>query len=98
MNEGHAALLALELFDEELKPTLDKRDEAIERVKRMCVFITHTPVPAGRDQFFLGVAERVLTADQLEALRASECCNAILNMTFVRLHLSCYVNGVDQKT
>ena len=58
MNEGHAALLALELFDEELKPTLDKRNEAIERVKRMCVFITHTPVPAGRDQFFLGVAEQ----------------------------------------
>src|SRR4029450_4703613 len=38
MNEGHAALLALELFAEELQRTPDKRDEALERVKRMCVF------------------------------------------------------------
>jgi glycogen phosphorylase len=97
MNEGHAALLALELFYEELKRTPDERDEAMERVKHMCVFTTHTPVPAGHDQFSPGVAERVLTAGQLEALRASGCCNAVLNMTFVGLHLSHYINGVTKR-
>jgi starch phosphorylase len=97
MNEGHAALLALELFAEELQHTPDERDEAMERVKRMCVFTTHTPVPAGHDQFTPALAERVLAADQLEALRASECCNAVLNMTFVGLHLSHYVNGVTKR-
>ena len=51
MNEGHAALLALELFAEELQSTPDRREEAFERVKQMCVFTTHTPVPAGQDQF-----------------------------------------------
>ena len=71
MNEGHAALLALELFAEELQRTPDKRDEALERVKRMCVFTTHTPVPAGHDQFPPALAQQVLTAEQLEALQAS---------------------------
>jgi starch phosphorylase len=56
MNEGHAALLALELFAEERKHTPDERDEAMERVRRMCVFTTHTPVPAGHDQFSPGLA------------------------------------------
>jgi starch phosphorylase len=69
----------------------------MERVKRMCVFTTHTPVPAGHDQFSPGVVERVLTADRLEALRASKCCNAVLNMTFVGLHLSHFVNGVTKR-
>lgn len=97
MNEGHAALLALELFAEELQRTPDKPDEALERVKRMCVFTTHTPVPAGHDQFPSALAQQVLPPDQLEALQASGCCNAVLNMTFVGLHLSHYVNGVTKR-
>jgi starch phosphorylase len=97
MNEGHAALLALELLAEELQGTPDARDEALERVKRMCVFTTHTPVPAGHDQFPLSLAQRVLSADQLENLLASECCEGGLNMTFVGLHLSHYVNGVTKR-
>ena len=53
MNEGHAALLTLELLDEEAKKA--GRDsiggEDIERVRSKCVFTTHTPVPAGHDRF-----------------------------------------------
>jgi starch phosphorylase len=97
MNEGHAALLALDLLAEELQRTPDTREEAMERVKRMCVFTTHTPVPAGHDQFPLTLAQRVLSPDQLEALQASECCKGGLNMTFVGLHLSHYVNGVTKR-
>jgi starch phosphorylase len=97
MNKGHAALLALELFAEELQRMPDKRDEALERVKRMCVFTTHTPVPAGHDQFSPALVQQVLTADQLEALRASHCCDPVLNMTFVGLHLSHYINGVTKR-
>lgn len=51
MNERHAALLDLELFAEELQHMPDKRGEALDCIKRMCVFTTHTPVPAGHDQF-----------------------------------------------
>jgi glycogen phosphorylase len=54
-------------------------------------------VPAGHDQFSPALAERVLTADQLQALRASECCDTVLNMTFVGLQLSHYINGVTKR-
>jgi len=97
MNEGHAALLALELFAEELKRATGKREDAIERVKRMCVFTTHTPLPAGHDQFPLDLAQSVLSTEQWDALRALGCCDQALNMTFVALHLSHYVNGVTKR-
>ncbi len=50
MNEGHSALLTLELLREQLKQgkTLEQAEEAV--VSR-CIFTTHTPVPAGHDRF-----------------------------------------------
>ena len=53
MNEGHAALLTLELLDEEAKRAgrTSVRAEDIEKVRSKCVFTTHTPVPAGHDKF-----------------------------------------------
>jgi glycogen phosphorylase len=97
MNEGHAALLALELFTEAFKQMPQRRQDAIDLVKRLCVFTTHTPIPAGHDQFSLDLAQRVLNPDQWEALQALGCCNGSLNMTFVALHLSNYVNGVTKR-
>ncbi|PWB77575.1 MAG: alpha-glucan family phosphorylase [Candidatus Methylomirabilota bacterium] len=97
MNEGHAALLALELFAEQFKQMLQRREDAINLVKHLCVFTTHTPLPAGHDQFPLDLAQRVLSADQWEALHALSCCNGSLNMTHVGLHLSDYVNGVTKR-
>jgi starch phosphorylase len=97
MNEGHAALLALELLAEELYHTPDKPAEAAERVKRQCVFTTHTPVPAGHDQFPLELARGVLGDDRLEALHALGCCDTVLNMTLVGLLMSHYVNGVARR-
>ena len=50
MNEGHSAFLALERILE----LIDKNktfDEAKDIVKKNNVFTTHTPVPAGNDQF-----------------------------------------------
>src|SRR5271165_5729234 len=53
MNEGHAALLALELLGEEAEKAgrTSIRGEDIEKVRRKCIFTTHTPVPAGHDRF-----------------------------------------------
>ena len=53
MNEGHAALLSLELLGEEAENAGRKtfRGEDIEKVRSKCVFTTHTPVPAGHDAF-----------------------------------------------
>jgi starch phosphorylase len=97
MNEGHAALLALELFAEELDVAPGQRDHAIAQVKRRCIFTTHTPVPAGHDQFPLELAQRVLTPAQMEALHSLGCLDTVLNMTFVGLYLSDYINGVTKR-
>jgi starch phosphorylase len=97
LNEGHSALLALTLLDDELARTDGRASDAIERVKRRCVFTTHTPVPAGHDQFPLDLAEKVLGSEAIEVLRELGCCGERLNMTLVALHLSHWVNGVTRR-
>ena len=52
MNEGHSSLLALEL--------LQKNGLDIEKVRRLCVFTTHTPVDAGHDKFSYNLVREVL--------------------------------------
>jgi starch phosphorylase len=97
MNEGHAALLALELCAEERARSLTGVQDAIGRVRRLCVFTTHTPVPAGHDQFSLDLARKVLGGERLDTLQALECCDGVLNLTLVGLKLSHYVNGVTDR-
>ncbi|MEA3438685.1 MAG: alpha-glucan family phosphorylase [Chloroflexota bacterium] len=50
MNEGHAAFLVLERIRELMTEGIPF-DEASEKVKLNNVFTTHTPVPAGNDEF-----------------------------------------------
>src|SRR6266403_3127317 len=61
MNEGHAALLSLELLGEEAEKAgrTSIRGEDIEKVRSKCVFTTHTPVPAGHDRFPMEYLTRV---------------------------------------
>ncbi len=61
MNEGHAALLSLELLVEEARDAgrTSIRGEDIEKVRGKCVFTTHTPVPAGHDRFPMEYLTRV---------------------------------------
>lgn len=122
MNEGHASLLTLELLNEEAAKTGRQsftRDD-IEAVKAKCVFTTHTPVPAGHDQFPMDLVYRVLGhrkdfVDMTDAFSVDLARRAIahredfsdvmglfrpentLNMTYLALNLSRYVNGVAKK-
>ncbi len=50
MNEGHSAFLALELTREHVDNGLTP-EESIGLIREKCVFTTHTPVPAGNDEF-----------------------------------------------
>jgi len=52
LNEGHAALAALELARaaREQDPSLSA-EEALDAVRERTVFTTHTPVPAGNDSY-----------------------------------------------
>jgi alpha-glucan phosphorylases len=95
MNEGHASLLALELLRSEPDQGDVTRD--IEDVRRRCVFTTHTPVPAGHDQFSYDLVKEVLgeplPAEEIRMLGGEDR----LNMTRLALNLSHYVNGVAKR-
>jgi starch phosphorylase len=99
MNEGHAAFLGLELLDESAKgagrQTFNRED--VEAVRRRCVFTTHTPVVAGNDRFPAELVNRVLRRPELFEHQDIFCCDGLLNMTFLALNLSHYVNGVAKK-
>lgn len=99
MNEGHSALLALGLLRELSpgEPRMCLTPELHDAVRRRCVFTTHTPVPAGHDQFPAELARQVLGDACVDALLAGCCLNGSLNMTFLALYFSHYVNGVAMR-
>jgi starch phosphorylase len=51
MNEGHSAFAGLEVIRQRIKDDSLSFDEALRETAAMCVFTTHTPVPAGHDRF-----------------------------------------------
>ena len=99
LNEGHAALLTLALLDEQA--TLDGRNAFtradVNTVRQLCVFTTHTPVPAGHDKFPLELAMRVLGRKEIPEMQDVFCNDGLLNMTHLALNISDYVNGVAKK-
>lgn len=99
MNEGHASLLTLELLDEQKRKrnAQSLNEEDIAAVRRQCVFTTHTPVAAGHDQFPMDLVRQVLGEQEAFSLNNVFCCGDALNMTYLALNLSHYVNGVAKK-
>ena len=96
MNEGHAALITLELYRLYAKGELP-----LEDVRRRAVFTTHTPVPAGTDHFSRALVESVLGVDFVPESVAHLVWTAGegggLNMTRLGLTFAEYVNGVAKK-
>lgn len=99
MNEGHAALLTLELLDEAALRANKKQctHEEVELVRKQCIFTTHTPVIAGHDKFPLDMVEKVLQRKEIFDMKEVFCCEGILNTTYLALNLSHYVNGVAKR-
>jgi len=99
MNEGHASLLVLELLDEHARADgrHEIRHEDLDPVRRRCVFTTHTPVPAGHDKFPMELVNQVLGRREVYHMKEVFCCEGVLNMTFLALNLSHYVNGVAKR-
>ncbi len=97
MNEGHAALLTVALVGRALagRTFAQAGPAEFSRVREQCVFTTHTPVPAGHDRFSIEQANHVLGADTVQMLQAAGGCHdGLLNMTYVALRFSRFVNGV----
>ena len=99
MNEGHASLLAMELLDEQAADAgrVKFNHDDVEAVRRKCVFTTHTPVPAGHDKFPIEMATTALGRNEVSEMRDVFCCGEELNMTYLALNLSHYINGVAKK-
>ena len=97
MNEGHAALLTVGLLEARLAPSPlgTATDADAEAIKQQCVFTTHTPVPAGHDKFGLDQMVAVLGHERSSILERFGCLhNGLMNMTYLALRFSRYVNGV----
>jgi starch phosphorylase len=104
MNEGHAALLALE----RIRGLVGKGSsfaEAHERVRSSTVFTTHTPVAAGHDVFERALVERYLGQyvrelglvwDELAALAREAGGGRGFGMTPLALRTAAHVNGVSE--
>ena len=100
LNEGHSALLTLELlkqytYDEDTRRPGEARYD-IPRAREQCHFTTHTPVEAGHDRFRYDLVQSLLDdfidGDTLRHLAGQ----TDLNTTQLALNLSEYVNGVAE--
>jgi starch phosphorylase len=105
MNEGHSAFLTLERA-RELVATGMPFEQAAEQVRKSNIFTTHTPVPAGNDQFpiwmidkyFPGYWEQLgLNRDQFIDLgKQTQSWGDMFSMPVLALHLSEHSNGVSE--
>jgi starch phosphorylase len=60
MNEGHAAFLTTERMREYVMQGMKFKDAA-DQVRKTNIFTTHTPVPAGNDEFPLWLTDKYLS-------------------------------------
>ncbi len=100
MNEGHAAFLILQLLDEELNRTGGRniKPQHIESVRRKCVFTTHTPVAAGHDKFPMDLVRKVIGRHKIWGIEGKLSGDSnTLNMTYLALNFSHYINGVSKQ-
>ncbi|MFQ5527485.1 MAG: alpha-glucan family phosphorylase [Thermoanaerobaculia bacterium] len=107
INEGHSALLQLERARRHIAEKGVSFDRALDEIKCNTTFTTHTPVPAGNEQFDRSIAWKYLDtwapelgtdAESLIGLGAADHGepNQPLNLTAVALRTSAWANGVSR--
>jgi alpha-glucan phosphorylases len=105
MNEGHSAFLTLE----NVRELIDKGmtfEEAAQKLRKANIFTTHTPVPAGNDQFPIWLIDKYfpsyweemkLTRDQFVELgKQTQPWGDTFSMPVLALHLSERCNAVSE--
>lgn len=105
MNEGHSAFLTLQRLRELISDGTSYED-AVQEVRRTNVFTTHTPVPAGNDEFPLWLIDKYFgqvwedlkrTRDQFVDLARNQAnWGETFSMPVLALHLSAKSNGVSE--
>jgi len=100
MNEGHPALLTVELmrrFRYYDRRRSDEPNYNVPGVRALCRFTTHTPIEAGHDKFDWDLVHELLDGFvDLEVLK-QYAGRDHLNMTQLALNLSGFVNGVARR-
>jgi starch phosphorylase len=107
LNEGHAAFAAVERVRQAIGDRPGVFRAAAERLRDGVVFTTHTPVPAGHDEFEAPLMERYLGGYVWEMREPWErfmalgrvdaaAAHAPFNMTLLALRLSGRRNGVSR--
>ena len=99
LNEGHAAFLTMELLQERLTQAgrSQVRPEDIAAIRQRCVFTTHTPVPAGHDQFPQELVREVLGPHPAFDRPDLWLHDHAFNMTHLAVNLSRHMNGVSKR-
>ncbi len=105
MNEGHSAFLGLERLREYMAGGM-AMDKAIEQIRKTNVFTTHTPVPAGNDEFAISLIERYFSTMWQEMkltrekfIELGHCVRSFgetFSMPVLAIHLSEQVNAVSE--
>lgn len=105
MNEGHSAFLTLENVRELINDGMTF-EEAAEKLRKTNIFTTHTPVPAGNDQFPIWLIDKYfpsyweemkLTRDQfIELGKQTQSWGDTFSMPVLALHLSERCNAVSE--
>jgi starch phosphorylase len=95
MNEGHAAFLTIQLYNE-LAYIADP-SERMERIRGQCSFTTHTPIAAGHDVFDIRLLEKHFSSALHPEILKMADQNGKFNMTLLALAFSGYVNAVSKK-
>ena len=102
LNEGHSAFLQIERLRKLTSQGMQTAD-ALEHVRRTSIFTTHTPVPAGNEEFDEELVGRYVGKLAESAGLAQEALLELgrfgdkpgFGMTPLALRLSAYANGVS---
>lgn len=105
MNEGHSAFLSLERLREYMNEG-SNLEEAVEKVRQKTIFTTHTPVPAGSDEFPLWLIDKYfasfwaeLKMDRdgfLDLARHQQSWGETFSMPVLAMRMSSLRNGVSE--
>ncbi len=104
LNEGHSAFLIIKRLQNLIQKDGFSFDEAANIVRISSVFTTHTPVPAGNEEFEIQLVKHFLESeitscgigfDQFISL-AQVPGNNNFNMSALAIRFSKYINGVSK--
>ncbi len=107
MNEGHSVFMGIERITELMRGDGLTFAEALEAVKANTIFTTHTPVPAGNDEFSFILMEKYfkkyLEKEKIKlhefmriGLRPTGGGSDMFSLTILAFHFAAQCNGVSK--